>query len=366
MDIVNYLNANTVTKEFLCNMSKEYKLQFYFEDTLNRILFYSDRRLTVVNPINKYANSLIVELINGEYKIVCFPMPCLCNRKLFNKTEEFYIYPLYEGTVINIYFSLLDNEWKFGTHRAFNICDKNTWRGVSWKSIVSKMELEYDTLDKSKTYTYNVQDSDIHLFSRKDNFRLLAISCPTGEVEFFDDIQISLREVFENCENSINNYINGGTYSLGYIFRNQYYSFTFESRLMNIILDLLYRPPNTRNRTIRKTFIEYNNDIDFVKLKCYLYDRDLCTFLFPMFEQDFKKITGIMVSLTNYLELVLSTFSYEGTLPKPELLPLYKSYYEKNQVNLKKIKSRNMRISLSDYVNRNKDIFLFYKMFKVF
>ena len=66
---------------------------------------------------------MIVELVEGEYKVVCFPTQYYCNRTLFNKTEDFNIYPIYDGTIVNVYYSLLENKWLFGTHKSFNICE---------------------------------------------------------------------------------------------------------------------------------------------------------------------------------------------------------------------------------------------------
>lgn len=310
MEFINILNTATENGSLNVNMLKNiaYKRNFKFkyeDNNTNRIIFYYEKKLPSGDQVDfrRYCNGLICEYTD-EWKIVCLPMflfEYLPDQSILND-QTHTVFPVYDATIVNIYYSLLFEKWCFGTKRAFDISNQS-WRGVTYTEILKPLvsSLDFNTLDRNITYIYAVTDPRVHLFAREESYNLIAqINYENYELS---GIEMSVTDAINSIPNAIDHYKQTGEIILGYIFRSPEHSYIIESDLMLAIKKILYYPTIIRDNNGQRNMdvLKYTNDIDYITVRAYFKYYKQALELIPYFNARFLKIRQLIVQLIKYI-----------------------------------------------------------------
>jgi len=353
MEIIDKFNKNDVDASFIKEIAVSNNVNFkYINNDLSRVLFYRNNNRETTNILNRYANGMIIENVEGVWKIVCFPLQNFTGNKYY-KVGEFVVFPIYDGTIINVYYSLQLKQWCYGTKKSFNIYNE-TWRGVKYSDIIN---INTSELNIENTYIYVITDPKIQLWAEKAETRIICIS-NINSIEYTDIIDISVAEAMRNKNNALKIYdeTRGANKIYGYILRNENTSFIFKSSLFYILAKVLYKPLYINNSS-KKQQILYNNDMKYVIARAYLYFRYDAIKYFPMFKEQFKLMRQRYENLCKYVMFCNNMVNKVDNLTELEL-QLYKSVYEKHSRSIIKIikSNNNCKSALSKFFFSLKDI----------
>ena len=326
-----------------------------------RIMFIANRfKSDFNNPMTKECNGLIFEYDNtlNTYNFLVIPTE-LFNSQPLNKSEIGYfynqniynIYPVYDGTIINLYY--YNNEWKISTNKAYDankliFTNNKTYKDVLDEILTAYPNFSYDLLEKNKCYTLCMKYIQYHPFIENlhcnNNKVVLLQSVDLYEFNKNNKLVINENENIElpncykvekgtfkninNIYNILNNEIsryknekNLSKYSpiFGFILRStnfnntkNYSNILLESNLMVKIRNLIYNHSfiknlnfynvleKTNNILINKN---YYNILNLITLKVFLTKKDLNLFilLFPESKLIMKNYTYIFKYMAKYL-----------------------------------------------------------------
>lgn len=341
----------------------------YKYENLDRIIFFIEpnTRISSSSPYIKhiqYAGGLVCEYV-GHWVQVCTPVPVF-ERRTENTIidDEYFVFPVYDATIINLYYSQYSNEWMYGTKRSFNIIN-STWRDVKFSSILEPLTkiIENGELDIAKTYIYAIVDPRIHIFNKTAACYLIG-STDGVEFELGGTSHLTVAEAFDRIDNAMNTFINDGVVELGYIFRNGKHSYIVETDLLLKIRDILYKPVIQRNvsREVNKIMVSNMVDMDYIVARAYFNHYSSSLQLFPIFEELFQQIRDHMLAIVNYCCLRLHHSEVEEFAP-------YNDFFTSNYTNLLRIKQKKSDIPLFDRIKNyiysyNKKIETFFQILK--
>lgn len=351
--IFEYIDINNVDHSSLCE-NKNIDVNV-IENNVNVIGSNNSENVNVIEN-NVFLNQ-------KEWTLVCLPMPVFEQRtKDTVITDEYYIYPIKDATIVNVYFSRYLNKWCFGTKRSFNIYDQS-WRGVPYSEILKPIEAELYSmdLDMTMTYVYSITDPRIHLFSKTAVCEQIAkFDVKNMLIEINAEcLDIPVSTAMNNVAGTYKNYLNTGDVNLGYIFRNGHHSYIVESDLLRSIKKILYAPTIERGLSGKrnKELLQYTNDIDYIIVRAYFMYFDAAQKLFPSFVPYFESIRGRMSELIMYLKARV----FHET---PDGLEEYETFYSSNMGNLSNL--RRQRTGESLFVKIRKYVFYNNKIIETF
>lgn len=300
--LLKLFNENVVNKSFLNSLAKKYLIKYkYNEGIIDTVLLYNYAKINKPNEINVDCNGTVLEHTMDGWKVVCHPLPPFRSNKLIT-TNSYELFPVYEATIVNVYFSALKNRWCFGSKRCFDIAE-GMWRGVSYAEVFERLRkdglLVTDSLDKLKTYVYAFSTPNLHIFNKEYRCVLLGVGDELG-YEFHDRLESSDGKTEEINRAALEMFYRTGEKHFGYILRGDNGSFILESSLISKINRMVYRPENVFDRELRRQYFKYNADIDYVIARCYLYYHDDAVKLFPEFVEAFNKCDKIRNGLISY------------------------------------------------------------------
>ena len=184
LDFCKTYSLNDVEKaeRLLFNLNKlcweKYKLIIKYdldeyqseESGVRCILCYNNK----ANKKNYWANGIVFRLHGNPVtlSVLSYPMKKTemfvynmesCRKVLENK--NYAVYPLLDGTIVNMYWDEFVKEWAYATSGCANIA-KLSWRGHTYQSLIKEAMsgVSYDTLDKNNTYMYNIYNNKIHYY----------------------------------------------------------------------------------------------------------------------------------------------------------------------------------------------------------
>lgn len=339
MNLISKLNSATVDKEFLLKLAKEEKIKFKYEnDDFTRILFYNKSRPNHPTVNTQISNGLICELVDGNWEIVCYPLPAFENTKnIPTDVSNFSVFPVYEATIINVYFSRLSKKWMYGTRKSFDISTQE-WRDVKYSDFINQFNLVHE--DEKRTYIYAFSDARIHLYSNKTSCTLLATIQSDGEYECYDCLDVPAEEAIKNYRDS----------GLGYILRDGNNSYLLESNLMKSISKILYKPSRHRDRKLTLKYAKNLNDTNYIIVRAFMLFQKEAAELIPSFKREFGILRKIINTFTNYIYCVMTdskpfTCAYSDTI-----MEFYKSHINSfNRVQLNRSTKKNIKSLIFEF-----------------
>lgn len=366
MELVDALNKNQVSREFLSTFCKKNRIKYKYEKTLDRLLFYTNANIPNRSNLTYYCNGMICEQIEGVWEIVCYPLPNLSEMKHFDRNVDYHVYPVYESSIINLYYSKLLNKWCYGTKKSFNIFDQ-TWRGVEYSSVLEKIEIPED---KDSTYVFSVSDERLHIFGRKTSHTLIGKGSKYS-MEFFDDLELTVDAALDSSRNALRKFLSDGKINLGFIFRSPNSSILCETDLMKKISRMVYKPNYLKSKTERELLFKKNGDLDYIIAKCYVNDYGLVEKMFPQFLPKFKLLKEVESKLIEFLIRKYERRSLNPEINDKEPLPLeieFEKFNIKHQVeiNLLLLRNNKLRTLIRDYVFKYKDLDFLHLIVKQF
>lgn len=363
MELIQELNNNIVNVESLNQLSKNFKIKYKYENTMDKLLFYTQNNSSTHTNISYYSNGIICEYFENEWHIVCFPLPNLSSPKFFDKKTEYIAYPIYEGTVVNVYFSKLKNKWCYGTKKSFDLSEK-TWRGVNYSDIFQCINT--DTFDKKNTYVFCVTDRRLHLFTanfmQEQTTCVKLGECNPAEIECIGEIEIDINIIPDLCKNALIEYLNTGEALLGFILRSVNSSIIFESSLMKKINNMIYKPRFIKGKNEREREINNNNNMNYVIARNYINDYKYSEKMFPDFIAKFKIIKNTESALIDYLikkyEIRSVPLKTNKNLKTFEIVELFEGFIDKHRMKLHTLLHKNTKLRniIQDFIFKDKDI----------
>jgi hypothetical protein len=353
-EITNYFNGCEVDQNFLVKFATSNKIKFKYENNnLDQILLYNEGKPKEANFVSKYSNGLILEKVEGKWRIVCYPLPAFENiygSDLNEKIESYSVMPVYDATIVNRYWSEADQKWKFGTGKSFDISTQS-WRGVSFGDMLS--QFEFPDSDKNITYVYAVSDPRIHLCTEQAYCKLVATNnSETGDIECRDCLEIDPVEAYKNYRTS----------GYGYIFRGESHSYILESDKFRDISKILYKTSRHRNRQIMLRYAQHLNDMDYIICRAYFLFNMEASLYFPTFMPDFFKIRNIVGHFVNKIKSVILKETPPYDCPfNAEIM----QFYENNKKNIMSLgRDRALKKKLFKYIMELKIIEIIFPILK--
>jgi hypothetical protein len=289
----DFLNGTTVDKNALVQFAKQFHVKFKYEDeNFNKILFYTESKPADPSAVARFANGYICECVDGKWEAVGLPLPVMENTKTLNYLTEninsYMVFPVHEATIINCYWSNLENRWMFGTKKSFDISDQ-MWRGLKYSDVIKQYDLPLE--DKNTTYIFALSDARWHLRCKKSQMILIATHDKDGNITCEDALDIEPVEALRIYRNT----------NFGFIFRNAEHSFILESDEFAAVSKILYKPSRHRNRHTMVQYAQNLSDMDYITTRAYFLHSIDTAYYFPELMQDFQRIKKIVEFFVNHI-----------------------------------------------------------------
>lgn len=273
------------------------------EGVANRILLTTNRKK--YNPsweLHGQCNGVV--LYYPTWELLSLP-PRMCTHKvnvnqLKTKLSNYTIYPIFDGTVVTLYWYEPADIWCMSTTNGFDVSNYR-WMGLNtywdeFNRIADKYypNFSFDALDKSKCYSIGFRSKEFHPFIYDKEYMWYISSCELSDfnmrskfaISYDDDIGLCILDNLANmivdldinklklhnkCALSdVYNQINNNAADIiphyGYIFRsknNNYTDIILESSLMSTIRELMYNIPKSAQ-------VDENNRKLYMALRSYL------------------------------------------------------------------------------------------------
>lgn len=362
--LLNYLNIATnggdIDIAYIRKMSYQNDFRFAYEKNNNkRIIFYTDR--SIIKPIHKICNGVIFELIDGEWRCVCVPLPVFkrynCNQLI--DLDKRLIVQAHDATIVNVYYSYYYEQWQISTKRCMDICDR-TWRGVSYDEVLNDVKMEFSKLDKNFTYVYALRDPRIHMFKPEKVIYPVA-RCSIDKIERYDEpIDINATMIKQLCTDSIYNLDNPCYGFIAYMPGEYEVEYYIESSLMKKIRETLYMPTIVRDmdKKIDQNVIKLINDNNYMIVRSFFNNRKDAELMFPTFNDTFRRVNNIINGCVNYCIKKINNIDYDDR----DELSAYQLFWDSNYQYLRNLQPDDKlfnKIKNFIFTNKNKNIELF-------
>ncbi len=338
IDINSEIEINKSTLKELC---APFGIKFKIINS-NVFILNCVKKRNNITEFSNYANGLVFEKVDGSWDVVCRPLPNLNRTEIPELQEGTYcVQRIYDGMIVNLYYSRFYNKWLFGTSHTNDISEYE-WRGVKYCDILANLGINYDSLEKDTTYIYSVSDTRLHLFHNKNEHRLLA-TFKDQELCFQECEEVTKEHIIETsritCKDLIKNRTLKNIPCLGYIIRRDNgEDIIVPSKLWTKIEEMLYRPPFIKDIKTRKSVFELYKNIDYITANNYVRNYRYASELIPQMQQRFKQLMIIENQLIKYLQ--------SNKAKKIELFEEYVYPYNINLYNARKyvVSTRYMNI----------------------
>ncbi len=259
-----------------------HNINYDFSSNKTRVLFFCKHK-NDYSRVQKYANGVIFEKIGNAWTQVCFPLANLINTDDIPVPEkEFGVYPLYDATIFNVYYSLLDQQWYIGTQKKYTI-EGSEFRGIKMTDLISLDKItdyfQKNNLvqDQNFTYIFAVSNPRLHVtvnsFTEEPQIRLIAKN--NHVYNLYEGLDYSIDKI---------KFLMKETPSiLGFIVRTDDYDYVIESESWKDLKNHFYTP-----ETNNQIGFTNNNNINHVIVRCYVFCQN--NILFEKIEQKWPDI----------------------------------------------------------------------------
>lgn len=270
-------------------------------------------------------NGLVVEI--DTWKPLCIPVPSFQTSvdnsaaNLMLRNNEYDIYEIEDGTLINMYFYPTQSEqkWRMSTTHGFDVNDLKWNSDQTYQEIfddvlehlnISKNEF-YEALNPQKSYSFIFKHPTFHpFFEGKDPiFKLIFVQSAdlqTGKYDFYTSplekiicqkrIETPIKNmkmIYTKVTKAYDDFISKKTVSYGFILRAKNFDITapnqqylIESKLLNTIKKLYYDSAHSQNASqngiSREKYIVLNAFLDRRIYQAFIQ-------LFPQYLTKFKE-----------------------------------------------------------------------------
>ncbi len=303
-------------------------------DTIfQRTLYYNINKVKKTSKCIVKYNGLIVD---GDNEVICIPPPCPIYRETFTgiNLDDYYIYPMNDGTTINLYY--FNDKWVMATARGYDM-NKVSWaNNKTFQEVFDelvehcKYNFKYENLDKTKTYSIGFKYLQYHPFIDNQDegyigkmwfIQSTSINKETlGKVSYDEDIGIPKQTKLDidasvmQKDNvlSLEDFYKNKIINYGYILKAKnptyeegYIEYVFPSALFKAIQKFVY---------IRTHTFESGNKIKSIILRAYFdfKNRETFTKLFPQYKGDMLKIQEIIKKIIDKIITIAKTNNMSG------------------------------------------------------
>jgi len=239
-----------------------------------------------------------------------------------NLSDNYNIYKVNDGTVVTLYY--YKNEWRMSSTNGYDVGDlkwfgdKTYWEIFNEISNANNYKFDIKKLNKNRSYSIGFTHPDFHPFKGRSEsdikrmWYIQAAELTNAYITNRDDIglpsqeyihgKITIKNLLEQTNNALENYIKTGTQCFGFILRAKNGIFQdslhmpmsnilMESNLMKEIRQQIYHPMREAKY----------KDVRFIALNSYLNVHKKMNFirLFPQFNQEYLMYDNVMNKLTN-------------------------------------------------------------------
>lgn len=302
-----YIDTNTKNGKFVEYLITE---KYFTSHKINQFLVYNANKDNIQYTCQRTLNGAVFQMVNNKWIQVCYPMTVAedINTKgvknwdnlkidLLNRYKDngaFALDKLYDGSIINAYFSKIHDYWVMSSKKCTNIMQQ-PWRGIQWSEcsgfFASFVERIKDNVDV--TYVLNISYNKIHHMTKKSNIRIIATvskeftnyhtprelpnSSKKNLSETLDYVIEELKKsdpkkFDENCRNIV-----------GFAIRFKDRSVLIKSNVYSHIARLIYKDFHTFDKEIFRS-------IEYPIANSYVYGIKYCDKYFPCFSEYYKKI----------------------------------------------------------------------------
>jgi len=390
-------NQNIQDIEELYNFLKQINIKLIWEKdkdlTIKRLIMYNTSPLTYYSTqYNLECNGLIYDWESNK-PLVIPQITCITNyskKKVINNYNKhlYNVVKIMDGTCINLYY--YNNIWKISTIHGYDVTNLK-WNDHEYMEILKSSVPKdfFDKLDKNKCYTFVISNIIYHPFVDKNknciihvqniDLSTLQISYKNNIYDQYSNVQINdqsidenitLDEIFNICNKSINNFINKGDINYGYLlyFKNYakidiYSNVIIESSLLKNIKYFIYN--NKLNQHI--SFCNYDR-ITYLCIYHYMDKNEFELFnkLFPQYSEIFHKIKIIIEQLTNVIYDMIFSENSDIIYDRLYISTVYviKQLITDN-ISFKFCPDRNIRYNLiNDYIRNKNFVVEMYFLYK--
>lgn len=337
LEFLNKHNIKTIdqVREYLF---KNAKIKMNIENNdleSKRIILYADKfKSDFNNPMTKECNGLLLEYNNNKWNVLVIPPQCFNMNKLALKQLDLYYkanyyncFKAYDGTSINLYY--YNNNWRISSVKGYDVTDLVFTNNLTYKEILDSLLIQYENfsynlLDINVCYSLCFRYNEYHLFKEdkihdeNNSYVIFLQSVDTKQInlnhknnlsyntniglpkqEYIEHNPVSIHQLYEYMNNSMNLYKKNNIINYGYILRsknknmsNEYKNIFIESKLMGLIRNAIYNYKNKGNYSLQ-LIVKLNT---FLSIKSY----NLYTDIFNEFTYDYniyKKYIGKLIPM---------------------------------------------------------------------
>ncbi|MEM3062541.1 MAG: hypothetical protein QW303_03205 [Nitrososphaerota archaeon] len=315
--------------DYIHELLYPYFIRISYDKNSHKIILNAHGKADFNLPLVKASNGLILDIKNNN--ILCRPPSGFTQfsaNQLIENLSKYKVYPIYDGTVINLYYS---EKWCLGTKNSID-SSKNIWRDCSFenalKDVLESYSFKWENLDTSLTYTIIIKHPAFHPFKQPSiwpgnekwiKYALLICATNKEGIHSWPDIGIPIiSEIKVNKEDLLElnkctqKYFEKNIEILGYTFRDwnkELPDIMLTSDLMRDIRDLVYQIKEEENE-------EKFRDINYVALYNFLSIGKTGLFikLFPQFFSLYKYFKTIMLEICNEVINAIKTDKADNSL----------------------------------------------------
>lgn len=279
-----------------------------------RIILNAQPRARFSIPLVRDCNGLIIEVAaNMATRVICRPPREFCQnfsmRKVLANLDKYEIYPIYDGTVFNLYYA---DRWRVASKQGIDVTNR-VWRGYTFGQALAEVlfyypEFSWDRLDKANTYTIGIKHPALHPFHQFNIWTgqsngihwmfyawLICETTPAGErnpskdvgIPIVPPLKLTAAQLEATLKGQTSQYAKEHYGCLGYILRDWGgkaipSDIMLTSDLMRDIRDLVYQASSNAERF---------RDMNYVVMHAYLSPEKSLLFenLFPQYAPLFEK-----------------------------------------------------------------------------
>jgi hypothetical protein len=229
----------------------------------NRMVLYTNNSHAgnKSNKSNKLYRDCNGMVITNRGEILVHPIPPIVPYNFYDILENcvFNVTPLYDGTIINMYYHL--NKWCLSTRRSYDCTNMYpdglgfTYGGIVF-SLLSQFNINLTQFNTEYSYTLCISSKSLHPYAKIDRITLIAVYNSAGEIVvenipnlYYSNIKkynyTELKEYFNEHNNNVDKNYFGvliTTDSENFISNNTKKIYKLESALFSKIQKSLYNP----------------------------------------------------------------------------------------------------------------------------
>ena len=316
-ELINYIQDKSIEK-----LKKEFNENGIFvqveKTELPRILLTNFHNSSHKRYINFICNGIIIhQYALNKYKYLAIPIQKLYLKYNISSLNLYKIYPIIDGTVINMYY--YNNKWVLSTKHAYEV-NNYYWKGpLNFEEIILDLlnpyginDMTFDDLSKEYSYTFIFHHSNFHPYNNEQNniWKIHQANLKTYEIEKIKQLsylQPQVELTFSSLP-QIHSYLTSDfhRFPFGFILFNknpQHRSLMMESKLYQKLKKFVYTDPGKGIPCVTHQTREYYN-----ALYAYLLPQRKSEFieLFPFYIQFYKYLDNKIEYYVSCIQKCLS------------------------------------------------------------